>query len=63
MVNHFQNDAHKMVQNKPKIGSCTKPYVRLIPSAMGVESEVEAMDTAQERLYHWSHVLCTPDIR
>jgi hypothetical protein len=29
---------------------------------MGVESEVEAMDNAQERLCHWSHVLCTPDI-
>ncbi len=47
---------------KPRIGSCTKPYVRSIPSAMGVESEVEAMDTAQERLCHWLHVLCTPDI-
>jgi hypothetical protein len=24
--------------------------------------EVEVMDNVQERLYHWSHVLCTPDI-
>jgi hypothetical protein len=39
-----------------------KPYVRLIPSAMGVESEVEAMDNAQERFCHWSHVSCTFDI-
>jgi len=62
MVSHFQNDAHKMVQNKPRIGSCTKLYVRSIPSAMGVESKVEAMDNAQERLCHWSHVLCTPNI-
>jgi hypothetical protein len=53
----------RMVQNKPRIGSCTKPYVRSIPLAMGVESEVEAMDNAQERLCHWSHVLCTLDIR
>jgi hypothetical protein len=52
----------KMVQNKPRIGSCMKPYVRSIPLAMGVELEVEAMDNAQERLCHWSHVLCTPDI-
>jgi hypothetical protein len=44
MVSQFQNDAHIMVQNKPRIGSCTKPYVRSIPLAMGVESEVEAMD-------------------
>jgi hypothetical protein len=29
---------------------------------MGVESEVEAMDNVQERLCHWLHVLCTPDI-
>jgi hypothetical protein len=29
---------------------------------MGVESEVEAMDNAQERLCHWSHVLCTLNI-
>jgi hypothetical protein len=29
---------------------------------MGVELEVEAMDNAQERLCHWSHVLCTADI-
>jgi len=62
MISHFQNNAHIMVQNKPRIGSCMKPYVRSIPSTMGVESEVEAMDNAQERLYHWSHVLCTPDI-
>jgi hypothetical protein len=39
-----------------------KLYVRSIPSAMGVESEVEAMDNAQEGLCHWSHVLCTLDI-
>jgi hypothetical protein len=45
-----------MVQNKPIIESCTKPYIRLIPSTMGVELEVEAMDNAQERLCHWSHV-------
>jgi len=51
-----------MVQNKPRIGSCTKPYIRSIPSAMGVESEVKAMDNVQERLCHWSHVLCTLDI-
>jgi hypothetical protein len=57
-----KNDANRMVQNKPMIESCTKPYVRSIPSTMGVESEVEAMDNAQERLCHWSHVLCTPDI-
>jgi hypothetical protein len=62
MVSHFQNDAHKMVQNKLRIRSCTKPYVRLIISTMGVELEVEAMDNAQKRLYHWSHVLCTPNI-
>jgi hypothetical protein len=46
MVNHFQNDVDRMVQNKPRIGSCTKPYIRSIPSAMGVELEVEAMDNA-----------------
>jgi hypothetical protein len=51
-----------MVQNKPIIGSCIKPYVRSIPSAMGVELEVEMMDDAQERLCHWLHVLCTLDI-
>jgi len=62
MVNHFQNDANRMVQNKPRIESCMKPYVRSIPLAMGVESEVEVMDTTQERLCHWSHVLCAPDI-
>jgi hypothetical protein len=39
-----------------------KLYVRSIPSAMGVESEIEVMDNAQERLCHWSHVLCTLDI-
>jgi len=44
------------------IASTILPYVRSIPSAMGVESEVEAMDNAQERLCHWSHVLCTTDI-
>ncbi len=48
-----------MVQNKPRIESCMKPYVRSIPSTMGVESEVEAMDNSQERLCHWSHVLHT----
>jgi len=52
MVSHFQNNADEMVQNKPRIESCTKPYVRSIPSAMGVESEIEAMDNAQERLCH-----------
>jgi hypothetical protein len=62
MVNHFQNDVNGMVQNKLIIESYTKPYVRSIPSTMGVESEVEAMDNAQERLCHWLHVLCTPDI-
>jgi hypothetical protein len=62
MVSHFQNDVDGMVQNKPKIESYTKPYVRSIPSAMGVELEVEVMDNAQERLCHWSHVLCTPNI-
>jgi hypothetical protein len=35
-----------MVQNKPRIGSYMKPYVRAIPLAMGVELEVEAMDNA-----------------
>jgi hypothetical protein len=44
MINHFQNDADKMVQNKPRIESYTKPYLRSVPSAMGVESKVEAMD-------------------
>ncbi len=39
-----------------------KPYVQSIPSAMGVELKVEAMDNAQERLCHWLHVLCTFDI-
>jgi hypothetical protein len=29
-----------------------KPYVRSIPSAMGVESEVETMDNVQERFCH-----------
>jgi hypothetical protein len=58
MISHFQNDANGMVQNKPRIGSYTKPYVRLIPLTMGVELEVEAMDNAQERLCHWLHVLC-----
>jgi hypothetical protein len=48
-----------MVQNKPRIRSCTKPYVRSNPLVMGVELEVEAMDNAQERLCHWLHVLCT----
>jgi len=62
MVSHFQNDADGMVQNKSRLECCMKPYVRSIPSAMGVESEVEAMDNAQERLCHWSHVLCTSDI-
>jgi hypothetical protein len=51
MVSHFQNDVHIMVQNKLKIESCMKPYVRSIPLAMGVESEVEAMENAQERLW------------
>ncbi len=62
MVNHFQNNDDEMVQNKPRIESCMKPYVRSIPSVMGVELEVEAVDNAQERLCHWSHVLCTPNI-
>jgi hypothetical protein len=62
IISHFQNDAHRMVQNKPRIESCMKPYVRSIPSTMGVESKVKAMDNAQERLRHWSHVLCTLDI-
>jgi hypothetical protein len=39
-----------------------KLYIQSIPSTMGVESEVEAMDNVQERFCHWSHVLCTPDI-
>ncbi len=51
-----------MVQNKPRIESYTKPYVQSIPSAMGVESKVEAMDNVQERFCHWLHVLCTLDI-
>jgi hypothetical protein len=62
MISHFQNDADGVVQNKLRIESCTKPYVRSIPSTMGVELKVEAMDNAQKRLCHWSHVLCTPDI-
>jgi hypothetical protein len=62
MVSHFQNDPDEMVQNKPRIESYMKPYVRSIPSVMGVKSDVKAMDNAQERLCHWSHVLCTPDI-
>jgi hypothetical protein len=41
----------------------TKPYVRSIPLVMGVELKVEVMDNAQERLCHWLHVLCTPNIR
>jgi hypothetical protein len=57
MVSHFQNDGDGMVQNKPRIGSCMKPYVQSISSTMGVESKVEVMDNAQERLCHWSHVL------
>jgi hypothetical protein len=35
-----------MVQNKPRIGNCTKLYIPSIPSTMGVESEIEAMDNA-----------------
>jgi hypothetical protein len=62
MVSHFQKDADGMVQNKPRIESCMKPYIRSIPLAMGVELEIEAMDNAQKRLCHWSHVLCTPNI-
>jgi hypothetical protein len=62
MVSYFQNDVDRMVQNKPRIGGYTKPYVRSIPSTMGVESKVEVMDNAQERLCHWSHILCTFDI-
>jgi hypothetical protein len=62
MISHFQNNVDGMVQNKPRIGSWTKPNVQSIPSAMGVESEVETMDNAQKRLCHWSHVLCTLDI-
>jgi hypothetical protein len=61
MVSHFQNDVNEMVQNKSRIKSCMKPYIRSIPSTMGVESEVEVMDNAQERLCHWLHVLCTPE--
>jgi hypothetical protein len=30
-----------MVQNKPRIGSCTKPYVRSIPSTMGVDQKLK----------------------
>ncbi len=41
MVRHFQNDVHRMVQNKPRIGSCTKPYVRSIPSTMGVDQKLK----------------------
>jgi hypothetical protein len=63
MVSHFQNDADRMVQNKPRIESYTKPYVRSILLAMGVESEVEVMDNVQENFFHWSHVLCTLNIR
>jgi len=59
-VSHFKNDADEMVQNKLRIGICMKPYVRSIPSAMGVESEVEAMDNVQQRLCHWSHVYAHP---
>jgi hypothetical protein len=51
-VSHFQNDANGMIQNKSRIGSCTKLYVQSIPSAMGVGLEVEIMDNAQERLCH-----------
>jgi hypothetical protein len=47
MVSHFQNDPDEMVQNKLRIESCMKPYVRSIPSVMGVESDVKAMDNAQ----------------
>jgi hypothetical protein len=46
MVSHFQNDVGGMVQNKLRIKNCTKPYVRSIPSTMGVKLEVEAMDNA-----------------
>jgi hypothetical protein len=63
MVNHFQNDANRMVQNKLRIRSYTKLYVQSIPSIMDVELEVEVMDNAQKRLCHWSHVWCTFDIR
>jgi hypothetical protein len=62
IVSHFQNDVDAMVRNKLRIQSCMKPYVRSIPSAMGVELEVEAMSNAQKRFCHWSHVLCTLDI-
>jgi len=51
-VSHFQNDVNGMIQNKSRIGSCTKPYVQSIPSTMGVGLEVEIMDNAQERLCH-----------
>jgi len=51
-----------MVQNKPRIRSYMKPYFRSTPSTMCVELKIEAMDNAQERLCHWSHVLCTPNI-
>jgi len=61
-VSHFQNNVPEMVQNKPRIKSCTKLYLRSIPSTMGVESKIKVMDNAQERFCHWSHVLCTPDI-
>jgi hypothetical protein len=62
MVSHFQNDVNGMVQNKPRIGSCTKLYIRSIPSPIGAELEVKVMDNAQKRFCHWSHVLRTPDI-
>jgi hypothetical protein len=52
----------ELFKTNPRIGSCTKLYVRLIPSTMGVESEVEVMENAQKRLCHWLHVLCTPNI-
>jgi hypothetical protein len=52
-----------MVQNKPRIKSCTKLYIRSIPSTMDVKSKVEAMDNAHERLCHRLHVLCIPNIR
>jgi hypothetical protein len=51
-VSHFQNDANGMIQNKSRIGSCTKPYIRSIPLAMGVGLEVEVMDNAQKKLCH-----------
>jgi hypothetical protein len=48
----FPDGVHRMVQNKPRIRSWTKPYIRSIPLTMGVESEVEAMDNAQECFCH-----------